>query len=408
MKAFTTRLLAVAVVLVALSVLGVLGWRAALDRYAGAWTHAPEDARWILDDAAQALFDSAFAGVKGAVVVDEYVDVPARAQYLDAPSAEHRLALEQAEKSISPLAWLSNQLRDHAAGILDHDRPAAAYLSRLLRQIQAMPIEYRARLVARDALYASDGRRDDAATFAPVANENVARLAAQAPGQLSSVVSIHPYRVDALDEITRWAEAGAVAVRWDPVAQAIDLNDPRVAAFYTAMSQQGLALYLPVGQQQGDDEKPGWVGVDALSAPLAAGLDVLISIADPVSAEGQSLMPALFALLRDSQHAAGLQISLAGVLARERLETVLEPLLQHPEFFGHLRYASGYPQPAIASAISLEALAAGGFIDRSTIRPLREIYDVNPLLFMLVALREIRLPATDLGLPETVFFQTDI
>ena len=47
----------VAVVLAAFTILVFAGWRAALDRYAGAWTHQPEDAAWVLPDTAQALVE---------------------------------------------------------------------------------------------------------------------------------------------------------------------------------------------------------------------------------------------------------------------------------------------------------------------------------------------------------------
>lgn len=404
MQAFVNRVLAVAVVLLAIAILAVVGWRAVLDRYAGAWTHAPEDAPWVLSDAAQALIDSAFADADGRAILDGHIDALAKGQQW-APTVGDRPQLQSAtDKRASPLAWLSEQVRDHAAGIRDSQRAEAEYLSRLMRQIQAMPNGYRGRIVARDAVYDTHGVRDDTATVDYVDNAYVVWLADQASERLAPAVSIHPYRSDALAELARWAEAGAVGVSWRPVAQRIDLADPRVAAFYAQMKAHGLTLYLPLGHWRAENGGQGWIGADALTAALSAGLDVEARIGDPVGPEGQRLMPDLFALLRNDALASHLTLDLSGVLAPARLKTVLEPLLQHPQFFAHLRYASGYPEPAIASAIRLDALADGGFIGADQITSLRAIYDVNPLLFAFVTMRQIRLPATDLRLPASVFF----
>ncbi|MFC3104047.1 hypothetical protein [Salinisphaera aquimarina] len=406
MQSLINRLLMVVLAIAALVIVGLVGWRTALDHFAGAWTHAPEDAPWVLTDSAHELVDSAFADIGKKTVVDYRIDVLSSGQPL-APGVkvQAQIAADN-DKSGSPLAWLSARIREHAAGIRDAPRADAEYLSRVLRQMQAMPGDYRGWLLARDAVYGPDGKRDDDATLDYVANDYVVWLAEQAPDRLTPVVSIHPYRRDALDALARWAKAGVKRVSWQPVAQHIDLDDPKVAAFYAALVKHDMVLYLPVGFHSADNGASGWIGASVLRAPLAAGVNTIISIGGADSGDGRAVMPGLFALLRDPTLGEHLFIDLAGVLAPAQLNSVLAPLLQHPQFFDHLRYASGYPEPAIAAAISLDALADRGFIDPALIEPLRAIYDVNPMLFAFVTLRQVHLPATELTLPASVFFRS--
>ncbi|MES1923926.1 amidohydrolase 2 [Salinisphaera sp. T31B1] len=393
----------VALVLAALAVLGLFGWQAVLDRVAGAWTHAPEDAPWVLGDSAQALVDASFADADPRGVLDAHVDVLPNGQRL-APGVDAGHAAAAGDRRATPLAWIAERVRDHAAGIRPGGRADAEYLARLLRQMRSMPVDYRARLFARDAVYDRQGRRDDAASVGYVANAYVAWLAEQADDRLDFVVSIHPDRSDALDALTRWAKAGAAGVVWQPIAQRFDPAGPSAQAFYKRIEELGLSLYLPLGGARADNGSRGWIGVDALRAPLAAGVDVVVRLDEVVDDDGQSLMPALFSLLREPALAAQLHIELSGVVAGAQPEQVLEPLLQHPQFFKHLRYASGYPSPAIASAIDLAGLADAGFLDPGLIEPLRQIYDVNPLLFAFVLMRQMHLPGTTLTLPDAVFF----
>ena len=396
MRAFALRLLVLAFVLAGLAALAVTLWHGALDRYAGAWRHAPEDAAWVLSDRARSLVDAAFADADGRPVRDGRVaaGIGFAAREADALGGGRH-----------PLAWLSDRVRAHAAGVDgDADAPRAEYAARLMRQIAAMPGDYRARVFARDAVFAADGRAEPERSLNVIANTRARDLAAQAPAQLGAAVSVHPYRADAVDAIAGWAEAGITHLGWWPVAQGIDLDDPRVAEAYAAMAEHGMTLHLPVGARAADNGASGWVDPSALRAPLEAGVRVVATLGGAHGEDGQRLMPGLFALLREPAGRDALAVDLAGVLAADRLDDVLRPLLQHPQFFGRLRYASDYPQSAIAASIRLSALVDGGFLDPALVAPLRELYDVNPLLFVFVTLRQVRLPATELRLPEGVFF----
>lgn len=384
----------------ALAVLGKAGWRLFVEHNGGAFVYAPEDARWVLSDDARSLINEAFAGLEGRAVVDHRVMVISRGRLGDGAMDNASFYRRDSNARAGPLAWMRSRLRLSAAGVADHKAVDAVYISRLLRQIRAMPGAYRVNLLARGWRYDDAGRRDVAGTYTYIANDYVWWLSQQAPEVIRPVVSIHPYRANALELLSQWAARGVNAVTWRPVNQNIDLDDPRTQAFYAALAAHDMTLYLPAGGvDTAFDRKRTRVAPMALQAALKAGVDVVVCIQ---AGDGQRVLEPLLGLLRGS-YGQQLQVVLSGVLSEDALDDVLAPLMQHPQLYSHLRYASGYPRSAMNRRIDLDALAARGFIEADEVEPLREIYRVNPLLFVFVTLRTVRLPHTQLRLPASVF-----
>ena len=397
----TVALVTVAAAL-ALALLVVVLWPRWLARHAAGWTHDPEEAAWVLPAASQKLIKQAFAGTDGHAIVDHGVGVVSRGQ-LSGPDFSND-SQERGHGVPAIGVWLSRTLRDRAAGIMHDDTADADYVSRLLRQIRAMPKPYRAEITGRAGVFGRHGAPLDEQPEPIVSNRYVAWLAGRAPKVLSAEVSIHPRRPDAAAALERWAKAGVHDVRWWPVAQRIDLKGRAAKAAYKVMAAHHMRLDVAVGRLQRSDHDPAWVAPASVEAALNAGVAVRLRLGGARGPHGQQLMPALFSLLR--RHAGAkpaLTISLAGLLSGDRPKTELEPLLQHPQFFAHLRYASAYPAIARADAIDLDALAREGFISRADVAPLRAIYDVNPLLLPLVVMRHVHLPYTTLCFPATAF-----
>ncbi|MES1946016.1 amidohydrolase 2 [Salinisphaera sp. C84B14] len=395
------RLGVLALFLALVVVAGVAGWHALLHTYAGAWAHQPEDADWLLPEASRQLIADSLGDIEGAVV-DHRITLLSSARIGRQLEAEPNQPRVNVAPPTTPRAWLDWQFVRHAAGVDDELQVFDVYASRLLRQIKAMAAAYRADVFARDAVYSSDGKLDEKATTEFVANADVVELAARSDGRLTPVISVHPARADALAVIERWADAGVRDVAWWPIAQRIDLAGASARAAYAVMAEHDMRLHTRVGGGRKTDRLQGAVAPDELRAALDAGVRITVSIGD-VAGDGGDVMQALFTLLRVPAYRERLTISLDGVLSGKRAETVLIPLLQHPQFFDRLSYASGYPRSALAGAVDLGRLADRGFIDRASIAPLRAIYDVNPLLFVFVTLRQIHLPTTGLALPAAVF-----
>lgn len=378
-----------------------------LARHGAGWTHDPEDAPWVLPRAAHKQVEQAFAGMDGQPIVDRGVGVISRGQLSGPGFANH--SRERGRNVAAIGGWLSRRLRDRAAGIVAPATADADYVSRLVRQIRAMPGAYRAEISARDGAFDAHGRPLTDLPLPVVSNRYVDWLADErAPDALRSEVSIQPRRPDAAAALKRWAAAGVHDVRWWPAAQHIDLDGQAAKAMYRLMAAHDMRLDVAIGRLSPIGHDPVWIAPAAVEAALDAGVAVRLRLGDTQGDQGQQLMPGLFALLhRHADEHAKLTISLAGLLRGDRPKTELEPLLQHPQYFDHLRYASGYPGIARADAIDLDALAAAGFISSDDASALRAIYDVNPLLFALVVMRHVHLPYTSLRLPATVFTAAD-
>ena len=103
-------------------------------------------------------------------------------------------------------------------------------------------------VLALDAVHDAGGRRllDRTPLFVP--NDYVFRLCAGHPKFLPGA-SVHPYRLDALDELHRVAEGGAVLIKWLPNAQGMDPADPRLTPFYRTLAALGLPLLSHVGHE---------------------------------------------------------------------------------------------------------------------------------------------------------------
>ena len=103
-------------------------------------------------------------------------------------------------------------------------------------------------VLALDAVHDAEGRRllDRTPLFVP--NDHVLALCAAYPKLLPGA-SVHPYRPDALDELHRVAEGGAVLVKWLPNAQRMDPADARCVPFYRALALLGLPLLTHMGHE---------------------------------------------------------------------------------------------------------------------------------------------------------------
>jgi predicted TIM-barrel fold metal-dependent hydrolase len=124
-----------------------------------------------------------------------------------------------------------------------------AYVRYLLDRMARAGFLKQVVLLAHDWTHDTAGERDRRHTPFYTPNRYVARLAREHRECLFGA-SIHPYRPDALDELDRAAEEGAVLVKWIPNVQAIDLHDARCRAFYRRLAEHRIALLAHAGDEQ--------------------------------------------------------------------------------------------------------------------------------------------------------------
>ena len=104
-------------------------------------------------------------------------------------------------------------------------------------------------------------------------------LADQYPDVFEPVVSVNPYRQDALDELERGAKRGARLVKWLPNAIGIDPADDLCDAFYRRMNELNLILLSHGGEEKAveaeEDQKLG--NPLLLRRPLEVGVKVIVA-----------------------------------------------------------------------------------------------------------------------------------
>lgn len=417
-RRWTIRIAYAALALAAVTVLLCAAGQALVRHMGGTWRHAPEEARWLLSDRTQALVARAYEGLEGPVH-DHRVHLFSLGQVTGQRYDNRSFVQERFLHGWQLPSRLLGAVYRHAAGVRDLDRADGEYAARLVRLARSLPGEHRLRLVALDQRYDSDGRPLPDRTPYYVDNDYVADIAGRHPELFSPVISVHPFRRDALEALERWAERGVRAVYWWPAVQHFDPADERLDPYYQALVEHDLTLLTRTGGggRLATDAPTAYGSPWGYRRALDQGVQVVLGhigsgtrYTDP-AADGDtggdaarvSGITLFLRLLRERGADGRLYADIGGAIQADRVPDALAGLLQHPDAFDRLVYASDYPLPSANAAIDADALAEHGFVTADQAAALAEIYDVNPLLFDFVAKRLMRLPHTDLGLPAGVF-----
>ncbi len=119
--------------------------------------------------------------------------------------------------------------------------------SRLIRQLNESRLNY-AVVLAQDAVYRTDGSRDDSSTHFFVANDYVLDLARDCPKVLPGC-SINPWRSDAIQELERCYALGARLIKIHTAIQGVDPARKEFDPFYRRAAQLGVALTFHTGYE---------------------------------------------------------------------------------------------------------------------------------------------------------------
>jgi predicted TIM-barrel fold metal-dependent hydrolase len=104
-------------------------------------------------------------------------------------------------------------------------------------------------VLAFDAVHDRDGRLDVENTHLYVTNDYVCELVRENPRFLFGA-SIHPYRKDAVAELQRCINRGAVLLKWLPIVQDFNPADERCLPLYEALAQYRLPLLCHTGGER--------------------------------------------------------------------------------------------------------------------------------------------------------------
>jgi predicted TIM-barrel fold metal-dependent hydrolase len=348
-----------------------------------------------LSPAAAALVDKAFAGLPEQPLVDVHAHLVGLGKDGTWVNPE-KLTLRH------PMKRLQTSLYLKASGAKDLARFDETFEATLLARMAAFPKGFRLHLFAFDHAYTEAGQVDLAHSEIFVPNEAVIAFAERHPDCIVPVLSIHPYRADALAELERWAARGARYVKWLPNAQNIDPADPRCDAFYQRMKELGMVLLTHVGEEKAVHAEQA----QRLGNPLRfrraldLGLTVIMAHCASLGTNEDLDHPGRRAanfdlflrLMEEPTYEGRLWGDISAITQINRLEKPLLAILHRPELQRRLLNGSDYPLPGVDLVIWTRRLRELGLLTRAERKALNEIFKANPLLFDFVLKRTLHTP----------------
>lgn len=223
-------------------------------------------------------------------------------------------------------------------------------------------------LLAHERVHDPDGtpRPDLGSMFVP--NDVVLALAGKHPEFLAGV-SIHPARADALDELDRCLEAGAVLMKCLPNCQNIDLSDVRYRPFWERMAEVRLPLLAHTG---GEYSVPivnaTFADPKRLRVPLECGVTVIAAHCGTSSgAFDRDYFDDWAKMLREFPNLYG---DISAMVSLNRCGHLLDCLDE--DVMPRILHGSDFPVPVLGHRVWLQSP-----LDRKTFRACQNIR--NPL-----------------------------
>nr|MBA2243880.1 amidohydrolase family protein [Gemmatimonadota bacterium] len=178
-----------------------------------------------------------------------------------------------------------------------------AWAEMVAERVAASELDYAVAL-GFDGVYGRDGELDRERSQMVVPPSWVFRVCARYPHLLPGP-SLNPFRKDAMQRLEECIEAGAVLIKWLPLAQGIDPASPDLREFYEVLSRAGIPLLIHMGGERTfATVAPEMNNVRLLAAPLEAGVPVICahSATRIVLSDEPDQLPLLRDLLRHYPH----------------------------------------------------------------------------------------------------------
>lgn len=181
----------------------------------------------------------------------------------------------------------------------------ARIASLLVQTVKGTPELDAAVVLAFDAVYEKDGQRNEDDTHLFVENDYAIDLCRRNPKLLFGA-SVHPYRKDAIAELERCVQAGAVLMKWLPITQKIDPSDPRCFEFYEALAHHRLPLLSHTGWEKSLPNLNRTADPTLLTSALRRGVTVIAAHCGTRSAPLESdFSDAFFRMALEHEHFYG-------------------------------------------------------------------------------------------------------
>jgi len=227
---------------------------------------------------------------------------------------------------------------------LSPDNPREAnekYLADLLTELRASRHVQKAVVLGMDGVYDQNGRLNQAHTDFLISNDYVLKTAKAYPNEFLAGTSINPQRQDAVDEVHRCADAGAVLIKVLPNAQQFNPADPKYKPFYRALAERKLPFLSHVGYEFSLIGKDQSVGEpDRLRVALDEGATV---IAAHACSYGLILYEKFLPTLKEFvDRYPNFYADISALTLPNRLRMLLH-LRHYPEIHERLLFGTDYP-----------------------------------------------------------------
>ncbi|HLZ33961.1 MAG TPA: amidohydrolase family protein [Nitrospira sp.] len=241
-----------------------------------------------------------------------------------------------------------------------HPREAnRTYLDHLVTELRASRYVQKAVLLGMDGFYDQTGLLNRQHTEFLISNDYVLKTVQAHPDLFLAGPSVNPQREDAVDEVHRCADAGAVLIKVLPNAQHFNPADLKYKPFYRALAERKLPFLSHVGFEFsliGKDQSVG--DPDRLRTALDEGVTV---IAAHACSYGLMLYEKFIPTLHDfARRYPNFYADVSALTLPNRLRMLLH-LRRHPELQNRLLFGTDYP-------LSVFHLAAWGRVGLGSLR----------------------------------------
>lgn len=352
-----------------------------------------------LSQQAEALIDRAWVGIEPSRVLDTHAHVLG----LGIGGTGCWVNERSTRWARHPIQYGKFSIYKRASGITDESRADAQYVENLLALVRTQKRHGRLLILAFDQIYDEAGaaQRDHSEFFTP--NDYVLKLAREHPDCFVPCASVHPYRKDAVDELRKAVDGGAIAVKWLPNAQQMDPASPRCDAFYDALAELRVPLITHAGEEQAvEAEEAQKLGNPLrLRRPLDRGVKVVVAHcsslgdAEDLDVGGEapprvSTFDLFLRLMGEPKYEGRLFADISALPQSNRSGTPLETMLSRTDLHHRLVNGSDYPLPAINALTRTGVLVGLGYLTDAERTALNEIDRHNPLLFDFTLKRTLK------------------
>lgn len=233
------------------------------------------------------------------------------------------------------------------------------YLDHLIAELRASRHVQKAVLLGMDGFYDQTGLLNRQHTEFLISNDYVFDTVRAYPDLFLAGPSINPQREDAVEEVHRCADAGAVLVKVLPNAQHFNPADSKYKPFYRALAERKLPFLSHVGYEFsliGKDQSVG--DPDRLRTALDVGVTV---IAAHACSYGLMLLEKFIPTLHGfAKRYHNFYADISALTLPNRMRMLLH-LRRHPELQDRLIFGTDYP-------LSVFHLAAWGRVELGNLR----------------------------------------